>query len=287
MPGGGSEAIILPALLGGAEAAALPAFLGAAVDAAAIGGIGSMLTGGDPIQGALLGGLTGGIGSQIFPQGLGSLFGSGSNAAIGGASEAISPALAAADPSLIASGAASAAAPAASGISKFLPYAGLAGGAMLLDNAMAPKTNGPPMRERPDAPKSMPLDRMTQEVDPNSYLNSGGNRSYFAPYSMQPSYFARGGHAKGGLACYANGGSSSASSSNIPVRGRGDGRSDSIPAMLSDGEFVISAPAVSALGNGSNDAGAKKLAKMQKTIMNKHYKGGKPKKAMGLGGYVH
>jgi hypothetical protein len=43
------------------------------------------------------------------------------------------------------------------------------------------------------------------------------------------------------------------------VNGEGDGTSDSIPAMLANGEFVIPADVVSGLGNGSNDAGAKVL----------------------------
>jgi hypothetical protein len=38
--------------------------------------------------------------------------------------------------------------------------------------------------------------------------------------------------------------------------GDGDGTSDSVPAMLANGEFVIPADVVSSLGNGSNDAGA-------------------------------
>jgi len=43
------------------------------------------------------------------------------------------------------------------------------------------------------------------------------------------------------------------------VRGQGDGQADKIPAMLSDGEYVMDAESVSALGNGSSEAGAKKL----------------------------
>ncbi len=40
------------------------------------------------------------------------------------------------------------------------------------------------------------------------------------------------------------------------VKGPGDGREDKIPAMLSDGEYVIDAETVALLGNGSNKAGA-------------------------------
>jgi hypothetical protein len=43
------------------------------------------------------------------------------------------------------------------------------------------------------------------------------------------------------------------------IDGPGTGQSDSIPAMLSDGEFVITKQAVVGLGNGSRDKGTKKL----------------------------
>jgi hypothetical protein len=43
---------------------------------------------------------------------------------------------------------------------------------------------------------------------------------------------------------------------NRYVQGEGDGTSDSIAAMLANGEFVIPADVVSKLGNGSNEAGA-------------------------------
>lgn len=46
---------------------------------------------------------------------------------------------------------------------------------------------------------------------------------------------------------------------NRYVKGRGDGTSDSIPAMLANDEFVIPADVVSALGNGSSEAGASVL----------------------------
>jgi hypothetical protein len=43
---------------------------------------------------------------------------------------------------------------------------------------------------------------------------------------------------------------------NRYVKGEGDGTSDSVAAMLANGEFVIPADVVSKLGNGSNEAGA-------------------------------
>ena len=53
---------------------------------------------------------------------------------------------------------------------------------------------------------------------------------------------------------------------NRYVKGRGDGTSDSVPAMLARGEFVIPADIVSGLGNGSNDAGAKILDEFMRVI---------------------
>jgi len=53
------------------------------------------------------------------------------------------------------------------------------------------------------------------------------------------------------------------------VKGDGDGTSDSVPAMLASGEFVIPADVVSSLGNGDNDAGAKTLAEFL-AVIRKH-----------------
>jgi hypothetical protein len=72
--------------------------------------------------------------------------------------------------------------------------------------------------------------------------------------------------ASGGLGSYSDGGRM--------LKGPGDGMSDSIPAMigkkqparLADGEFVVPADVVSHLGNGSTDAGAKKLYSMMDKI---------------------
>ena len=47
------------------------------------------------------------------------------------------------------------------------------------------------------------------------------------------------------------------------VNGPGTGRSDDIPAVLSDGEYVIDAETVALLGDGSSKAGAKKLDELR------------------------
>jgi hypothetical protein len=73
------------------------------------------------------------------------------------------------------------------------------------------------------------------------------------------------------------------------LRGPGDGVSDSIPAVigkrqparLADGEFVIPARIVSELGNGSTEAGARKLYAMMERIQNTRKKSiGKKKVAV-------
>jgi hypothetical protein len=48
------------------------------------------------------------------------------------------------------------------------------------------------------------------------------------------------------------------------INGPGTGTSDSIPAMLSDGEFVMTAQAVRGAGNGSRQAGVKKMYDMMR-----------------------
>jgi hypothetical protein len=60
------------------------------------------------------------------------------------------------------------------------------------------------------------------------------------------------------------------------VTGAGDGQSDDIPAMLADGEFVIPADVVAALGNGSTKAGSDKLYDMMHSIR-AHHRSAKPK----------
>ena len=50
------------------------------------------------------------------------------------------------------------------------------------------------------------------------------------------------------------------------AQGSGTGRSDSIDAKLSDGEYVMDAETVSMLGDGSNKAGAQKLDQMRAEI---------------------
>jgi hypothetical protein len=89
---------------------------------------------------------------------------------------------------------------------------------------------------------------------------------------LTPRYGPRG-MASGGISNFAGGGLGDLggySDGGRLLRGPGDGVSDSIPASiggkrparLADGEFVVPARIVSELGNGSTEAGARKLYAM-------------------------
>ena len=79
--------------------------------------------------------------------------------------------------------------------------------------------------------------------------------------------------ASGGIMGYNLGGYADGGNPRL-LKGPGDGMSDNIPATianrqparLADGEFVIPADVVSGLGNGSTNAGAKKLHKMMDKV---------------------
>ena len=94
----------------------------------------------------------------------------------------------------------------------------------------------------------------------------GGERG---KYDNQESILA----AQGGIMGYNLGGYASGGNPRL-LRGPGDGMSDNIPATiadrqparLADGEFVVPADVVSHLGNGSTEAGAKKLHEMMNSV---------------------
>ena len=66
----------------------------------------------------------------------------------------------------------------------------------------------------------------------------------------------------GPLPLTASGGPGIMGASRGLIEGPGNGRSDEVPAMLSDGEYVMPSYAVAALGDGSTDAGADYLDRL-------------------------
>jgi hypothetical protein len=125
--------------------------------------------------------------------------------------------------------------------------------------------NSFPMSQMRQPSYSSPTNRpLTQPViDP-----SGGVA--VDPYTGQQMF------ARGGLAHYADGGYTLGgySDGGRLLKGPGDGVSDSIPASignrqparLADGEFVVPARIVSEIGNGSTEAGARKLYAMMDRV---------------------
>jgi hypothetical protein len=89
-------------------------------------------------------------------------------------------------------------------------------------------------------------------------------------YPTPPRGYAEGGFAQGGFVPptgYAGGGQPTHfPRKNGPINGPGTGTSDSIPAMLSDGEFVFTAKAVRNAGGGSRRKGAKRMYSLMKKL---------------------
>jgi len=102
----------------------------------------------------------------------------------------------------------------------------------------------------------------------NPYGNIYGQRRMFAEggiAALAPSKYNLGGYASGGIGSMAK---------KYPRRtgeisGPGTGTSDDIPAMLSDGEFVMTAKAVRGAGKGSRREGAKRMYAMMRKLEGK------------------
>jgi len=147
------------------------------------------------------------------------------------------------------------------------------------NNPPANDPNNPPANDPNNPPATTPRtgyqwgwnqkDKKWEEIPITATESSSGTGGEAAG-GLQQSY-AMGGFAVGGglgsLGLYSDGGRL--------LKGPGDGVSDSIPATigakgqparLADGEFVVPARIVSELGNGSTEAGAKKLYAMMDRV---------------------
>jgi hypothetical protein len=254
---------------------------------AATGAGTSAITGGDPLKGALMGAAGGGLGAGVG----GALGGQAATAAVPGASAIPGATAGSAASATVPSALQSALPTTALGPTNMAAQAGqMAGtqavpqvgfkdlmtgggdfssklGNYLVQNPMqvgsaAGVMGGIGSYELPGMPKkdnySGPLNRFS--YDPDKYrpqMAAGGLAD-----SMPAKRMAMGGH----LGSYSDGGRL--------LKGPGDGMSDDIPAKigskqparLADGEFVVPADVVSGIGNGSTDAGAKKLYAMMNKV---------------------
>ena len=254
---------------------------------AVTGGGVSAVTGGDPLKGALLGAAGGGLGAGVG----GALGGQAATAAVPGAS---------AVPGATAGSAASATVPSA--LQSALPTTALGPANMAAQAGQMAGTQAVPqvgfkelMTGGGDFQSKLGnyLVQNPMQVGGASGV-LGGIGSVSAPelpekkkykgplsrFSYDPSRYtptmARGGLADTAVARRMMGGGhlGSYSDGGRLLKGPGDGMSDDIPAKigkkqparLADGEFVVPADVVSGLGNGSTDAGAKKLYAMMDKV---------------------
>jgi hypothetical protein len=164
------------------------------------------------------------------------------------------------------------------------PAVGAATAAFGLAGGFSPKEEPPPdnanrlygsqsgaqlLASSPQIYGTTPGGALTQYYNPG-YMGYGlPTRQYYRPQIAfgQPQY--RQGFAEGGIASLAKGGSTNFPRKTGPINGPGTGTSDSIPAMLSDGEFVFTAKAVRNMGKGSRRLGAKRMYALMKALEGK------------------
>jgi hypothetical protein len=171
-----------------------------------------------------------------------------------------------------------------------------AGGALLAANVLGDKPDGEDDTDIDDRKKerderfNRPLEQLEfdrqarQYKDLEDYYNygAGPEHEFFTPGVYKPVEYADGGQVaqqpskvNPAFAFYRYGavpdsvkryGDGGYASGGNPRHGQSDGRSDDIQALLSPGEFVIDAETVSLLGNGSSDAGARRLEEMRSAV---------------------
>jgi hypothetical protein len=149
-------------------------------------------------------------------------------------------------------------------LSTYGPVAALGLGAAYLGGAFKPIPAEPPANA--DMFKTTGQDLLDRY--PEKYgATFGGVRStysanpYESMYSAYKTVPAPVGLAKGGIASLED-----FPRKTGPIDGPGTGTSDSVPAMLSDGEFVFTAKAVRAMGQGSRRKGAKRMYALMKQL---------------------
>jgi hypothetical protein len=102
--------------------------------------------------------------------------------------------------------------------------------------------------------------KMLYDPSQNPYLESGTAEADFYK-DINPFYRNIYGMNKGGVMDFPK--------KDGMINGPGNGQSDDIPAMLSDGEFVFTKQAVMAAGNGDREQGTKKMYEMMYSLEDK------------------
>lgn len=102
--------------------------------------------------------------------------------------------------------------------------------------------------------------KMLYDPSQNPYLATGTAEADFYK-DINPYYSSIYGMNKGGVMDFPE--------KDGMINGPGNGQSDDIPAMLSDGEFVFTKQAVMAAGNGDREQGTKKMYEMMYSLEDK------------------
>lgn len=112
-----------------------------------------------------------------------------------------------------------------------------------------------------------PMNRQQRPMSAADYYTYGERPSFqfFDEVAPAPKLKPKDKKARGGLSMMGG------PQARLPrlVQGPGAGQDDQIPAMLSDGEYVMDAATVSDIGDGSTKAGAKRLDQMREQLRRK------------------
>ena len=256
LPGvGGTIGTALSSALGGGE---LVSALAPMVGNALVGGGVSALTGGDFGTGALAGGLSQPILAALGAGGQGGVL-SGLNL-MGNPAAARTPS-AGQTVNSFTRGATEAAGAAqqASATSSLMKAAPLLLAASALGGGGSKEEAPAPQVAQADTRRLEPVEFTREQINPNitTAYGYGPEQSFFKDNRLPMTAEEKKKLEEQGV---------QTASTGRYVKGGGTGTSDSIPAVLSDGEYVIDAQTVSMLGDGSSDAGAKKLDAMREKI---------------------
>lgn len=162
--------------------------------------------------------------------------------------------------------------PAPGAFTKYAPLVGAGLGIMAATGGLEGENAEVPAGFEDMAAGISPGEKLLKE-NPDKYgLKFGGVRTSTAydPYAFMQAQIQPIARRQGGIAeltgYRAGGDHSQFPRKNGHINGPGTGTSDDVPAMLSDGEFVFTAKAVRALGDGSRRKGAKRMLALMKKL---------------------
>jgi hypothetical protein len=144
---------------------------------------------------------------------------------------------------------------------KYLPLLAASYAGSMYRNPTAPQYGRP-------ASQSASLQTPTPTGAPKPKPGSWYTYGQVPDYTLSPPGQAKGGMQRGeASSSLASAGEVAPSETGEPfIQGDGSGVEDRVPARLSPGEYVVPAHVVSALGDGSSEAGAKTLDRLQDNV---------------------